>query len=55
MILTVAAIVALVGLLMYVLCASQKLQYIGLVMFGVGLLAALMNVGTAIHLLPTGR
>jgi hypothetical protein len=47
-------LIALIGLLMYVLCANTKLQEIGRIMFWTGLLAFLLGGGVAgvIHLMP---
>jgi hypothetical protein len=55
MILTIAAIVMLVGLLMYVLSEKPKLVHIGEIMFTVGLLCVLLNVSEALRVLPIGR
>ncbi len=42
MIIVFSLLVALIGLLMYVLCANPKLAEIGRIAFGVGLLAFLL-------------
>jgi hypothetical protein len=55
MVLGVASLVMLAGLLMWALCVNQKLAWIGIVMFGVGLLCFLSNVGTVLPGFPTGR
>jgi Na+/phosphate symporter len=47
MILTVAAIVMIVGILMYALCTNPKLAEVGRIMFAVGLLVLLWNIGGA--------
>ena len=52
MLLTIPAIVMIAGVLMYALCASQKLQNIGLVMFAVGLLCVLIDMPAVFHVLP---
>jgi hypothetical protein len=55
MILTVAAVVMIVGVLMYALCTNAKLIEIGRIMFAFGLLAVLLNVGGLVNILPAGR
>ena len=55
MILTIAALVMIVGVLMYALCVNPKLAEIGRIMFGVGLLCVLINVGGVLNILPAGR
>ncbi len=54
MIIALTLLVALVGLLMYVLCANPKLQELGRIMFFVGLLAFLLNGEKLLTLLPKG-
>ena len=55
MIIYLSLLVALVGVLMYALCTNGKLIEIGRIMFGVGLLAVLLNVGGVLNILPAGR
>jgi hypothetical protein len=55
MILTIAAIVMIVGVLMYALCANSKLSRIGEIMFAVGLLCVLLDVAQVIKVLPLAR
>ena len=43
MIIALTLLVALVGVLMYALCANPKLANIGMIMFGCGLLAFLLG------------
>lgn len=45
MMIYLSLLVALVGVLMYALCANPKLQEIGRLAFACGLLAFLMKVG----------
>ncbi len=53
MVIAVSLLVALVGALMYAFAANPKLMYMGLVMFGTGLLAFLLRMaGHAIGVLP---
>jgi ABC-type arginine transport system permease subunit len=53
MVIGLTLIVAIVGVLMYVLCANPKLQEIGRLMFFAGLLAFL--IGAAPELVRLGR
>jgi len=46
MVIYLSLLVALIGLLMYALCANPKLQEIGRISFGVGLLAFLLMVAS---------
>lgn len=46
MIIYLSLLVALIGVLMYALCANGKLQEIGRIMFGCGLLAFLFHVSS---------
>jgi Na+/phosphate symporter len=52
MILTIAALVMIVGVLMYALSTNAKVSEVGRIMFGVGLLVVLLNAGVALSLLP---
>lgn len=54
MVLTVAGIVMLVGLIIYLTAnpANGRLVEVGRVMFFAGLLCVLLNVGEAINVLP---
>ena len=52
MIIALTLLVALVGLLMYVLCANPKLQEVGRIMFFAGVLAFLLNGEKLLTLLP---
>ncbi len=45
MVLLLPVLIALIGLLMYALSANGRLQNIGLVSYGVGLLAFLLRAG----------
>jgi Na+/phosphate symporter len=45
MIIGLTLLVALIGVLMYALCANPKLQEIGRIMFFAGLLAFLLGAG----------
>lgn len=47
MVIYFSVLVALVGILMYALCANPKLQEIGRISFACGLLAFLMTGGAA--------
>jgi hypothetical protein len=53
MVIGLTLIVAIVGVLMYALCANAKLQEIGRLMFFAGLLAFL--IGAAPELIKLGR
>jgi hypothetical protein len=44
-------LVALIGLLMFALCANPKLAEIGKIMFWTGLLAFLLTLGAGGHLI----
>lgn len=56
MVLTISGLICLVGLLVYALTKNNpKVEEIGRIMFGVGLLCLLWNVGLAINILPTYR
>jgi len=50
-------LIALIGLLMYVLASNSKVQEIGRIMFWTGLLAFLLGGGLAgiVHVMPGGR
>ena len=52
MVLTIAALFALVGVLMFALSTNPKLSEIGRIMFFCGLLVLLLNVGGVVNLLP---
>lgn len=54
MIIYFSLLVALIGVLMYALCAQPKLGEIGRIMFFCGLLAFLIAIGTghAVSILP---
>ena len=54
MIIYFSLLVALIGVLMYALCAQPKLAEIGRIMFFCGLLAFLLAIGTghAVSILP---
>jgi hypothetical protein len=45
MIIFVSLLVAIIGVLMYALAVNPKLQMIGLVSFGAGILAFLLRIG----------
>jgi Na+/phosphate symporter len=51
-VITIAGLVCLVGLLMYVLASNPKLQELGRLMFFAGLLVLLLNVGVAVKVFP---
>lgn len=44
MIVYLSVLIAIIGALMYVLCANPKLQELGRLSFGVGLLAFLLKI-----------
>ena len=52
MIIALPLLFALVGLLMYALCANPKLQEIGRITYFAGLLAFLLMSGRLVQLLP---
>lgn len=47
MIILIPLLIALIGLLLYVMAANPKLQEIGRIMLATGLLATLLKAGTA--------
>lgn len=47
MIIYINLLIALIGMLMYLLCTNPKLGYIGLVAFGCGLLSFLLGVSSS--------
>jgi Na+/phosphate symporter len=51
MVIAVQLLIALVGILMYALCANPKLAEIGRILFFVGMLAFLLNVHAALSIL----
>ena len=57
MVFTIAGLVCLIGLLVYLLTAPDKpkVAEVGRLMFGIGLLCVLWNLGTVINILPTYR
>jgi hypothetical protein len=48
-------LIAIIGLIMYFICANPKLVEVGRIMFWTGLLSFLLGggVGTLIHAIPT--
>jgi len=52
MVLTIAALVMLIGLVVYLVAKDGKVAEIGRIMFFAGLLCVLLNVGGVVGLLP---
>lgn len=53
MVIYLSLLVALIGVLMYALCANPKLQELGRVSFFAGLLTFLFHLSQVVNLLPT--
>jgi hypothetical protein len=51
MVLTISALICLIGLIIY-LASDGKASEVGRIMFGIGLLCVLWNVGGVVNILP---